>query len=54
MITVFVRDENGIDIFCAGTCFKQANLKIAQSKSAINQQSGGVPATLGFNQSGIA
>jgi hypothetical protein len=51
---MFVCDEDGIEVFGAGASLLQAGFKIAQPQSAINEQSGGVHATLGFNQSGVA
>ena len=54
VITMFVSDEDGMDVLGAGARLDQSSFKIAKSKTAINEESGGMRATLGFNQSGIA
>jgi hypothetical protein len=54
VVAVFVCDEDGIKVFGAGASFDQACFKVAQSQTAVNQQTGRMRATLGFDQSGVA
>lgn len=54
MVSVFVGDENSIDIFQAEACRDQAFAKFTQAQAAINKHPRHLCAALRFDQGRVA